>query len=208
MVAPAAASKNFARLTASGREGPSVGTRRSTTRLRACPKARSYVVVHSYMAHHQAMTIIGIADVIHDGRIRQRFHAEPMVQATELLLQERMPRDVSVARPPPELKTGAVVLYQSVAADPAPLHDCAHPHPAHPSDVQRNYARDDHGGRFRLQPLGGFRRHALARGFTRDSWGSFIFLRDARTGAAGPPAINLAGPSRTITKPSSPKAAV
>ena len=31
--------------------------------------------------------------------MRARFHAEPMVQATELLLQERTPRDVAVARP-------------------------------------------------------------------------------------------------------------
>src|SRR2546430_2730954 len=32
-------------------------------------------------------------------RSRARFHAEPIVQATELLLQERTPRDVAVARP-------------------------------------------------------------------------------------------------------------
>ena len=31
--------------------------------------------------------------------MRARFHAEPIVQATELLLQERTPRDVLVARP-------------------------------------------------------------------------------------------------------------
>ena len=31
--------------------------------------------------------------------MRARFHADPIVQATELLLQERTPRDVAVARP-------------------------------------------------------------------------------------------------------------
>ena len=35
----------------------------------------------------------------------KRFHAEPIVQAAELLLQERMPRDVAVARPAPEQVT-------------------------------------------------------------------------------------------------------
>ena len=51
------------------------------------------------MAHHQGMTIVAIADALLDGVMRTRFHAEPIVQATELLLQERMPRDVAVARP-------------------------------------------------------------------------------------------------------------
>ena len=31
--------------------------------------------------------------------MRRRFHAEPIVKATELLLQERMPRDVAATRP-------------------------------------------------------------------------------------------------------------
>ena len=32
-----------------------------------------------------------------DGMMRARFHAEPIIQATELLLQERTPRDVDAA---------------------------------------------------------------------------------------------------------------
>ena len=45
------------------------------------------------------MTVVAIANVLLDGIMRSRFHAEPRVQATELLLQERTPRDVSVAHP-------------------------------------------------------------------------------------------------------------
>ena len=51
------------------------------------------------MAHHQGMTIVAIADALLDGVMRTRFHAEPMIQATELLLQEGTPRDVAVVRP-------------------------------------------------------------------------------------------------------------
>ena len=51
------------------------------------------------MAHHQGMTIVAIADALLDGAMRARFHAEPMVQATELLLQEGTPRDVAVVHP-------------------------------------------------------------------------------------------------------------
>jgi hypothetical protein len=39
------------------------------------------------------MTLIALANALHDGAMRVRFHAEPIVQATELLLQERTPRD-------------------------------------------------------------------------------------------------------------------
>ena len=51
------------------------------------------------MSHHQGIPLVAIANVLNDGVMRNRFHAEPMVRATELLLQERTPRDVPVARP-------------------------------------------------------------------------------------------------------------
>src|SRR4029453_16868500 len=51
------------------------------------------------MAHHQGMALVAIANVHHAGIMRTRFHAEPIVEATELLLQERTPRNVAVARP-------------------------------------------------------------------------------------------------------------
>ena len=62
------------------------------------PRARSLEVVRMYMAHHQGMAIVAIADVLNGGAMRTRFHAEPMIRASELLLQERTPRDVAVAQ--------------------------------------------------------------------------------------------------------------
>ncbi len=69
------------------------------TPSRACPKARRWRSSAAYMAHHQGMTVVAIANALQDGVMRSRFHAEPMVQATELLLQERPSRDIVVARP-------------------------------------------------------------------------------------------------------------
>ena len=53
------------------------------------------------------MSIVALADVLNAGVMRDRFHAEPIVRATELLLQERTPRDVLVARPRAEEVTAA-----------------------------------------------------------------------------------------------------
>ena len=50
--------------------------------------------MHAFMAHHQGMTIVALANALPEGVMRKRFHAEPMIQAAELLLQERTPRDV------------------------------------------------------------------------------------------------------------------
>ena len=103
MVDPAAAARNFA-AHGGDRRARRLWLVRSDRlhALRACPKARKFAIVRAYMAHHQAMTIVGIANALQDGAMRARFHAEPIMQAAELLLQERMPRDVAVARPPPE----------------------------------------------------------------------------------------------------------
>ncbi len=55
-----------------------------------------FAIVRAYMAHHQGMTIVALANTLLDGVMRKRFHAEPRIKATELLLQERTPREVSV----------------------------------------------------------------------------------------------------------------
>ncbi len=57
------------------------------------------IIVRTFMAHHQGMTIVALANVTLENVMRRRFHREPSVEACDLLLQERTPRDVSVARP-------------------------------------------------------------------------------------------------------------
>lgn len=63
------------------------------------PKGTKFAIVHSYMAHHQGMTIVSILNTLHEGEMRRRFHREPIIQACELLLHERIPRDVAISHP-------------------------------------------------------------------------------------------------------------
>jgi cyclic beta-1,2-glucan synthetase len=71
------------------------------------------------------MSIVAIANALLDGRMRERFHSDVAVQATELLLQERTPRDVSVAHPrAEEVGTAARV------GRPAGATGAAHQEPA------------------------------------------------------------------------------
>jgi len=108
MVDPAAAVANLGALTgmgALGRHGFYEALDFTPDRV---PAGQTMVIVRAFMAHHQGMTIVAVADAVLDGLMRARFHAEPIIQATELLLQERAPRDVATARPlPPDPKHAA-----------------------------------------------------------------------------------------------------
>jgi hypothetical protein len=55
------------------------------------PRAERAPIVRSWMAHHQGMSLLSLANSLHHGVVQEWFHAEPRVEATELLLQERPP---------------------------------------------------------------------------------------------------------------------
>ncbi|HEX3754705.1 MAG TPA: glucoamylase family protein [Rhizomicrobium sp.] len=182
MVAPVAARRNLDRLSGIGARGP-YGWYEAVDYTRArLPEGANDVVIQTYMAHHQAMMILGIANVVHDGAMRERFHAEPMIKAAELLLQERMPRDVAVARLPPEMQTGAIMFFDK---SPRVPRSFLTPNTAMPRThllANNNYA-------LMLTAAGGgysrWRGMAITRwreDATRDNWGSFLYLRDLGSG--------------------------
>jgi hypothetical protein len=55
------------------------------------------VPVREWMAHHQGMSLLAILNLLHDNIVQRWFHANPLVQSTELLLHE-MPVSNSVLR--------------------------------------------------------------------------------------------------------------
>jgi len=50
---------------------------------------KHFSLVRSWMAHHQGMCLLSIANVLCDSAMQRRFHAEPQVAATERILHER-----------------------------------------------------------------------------------------------------------------------
>ena len=59
------------------------------------------VIVRAYFSHHQGMSLVALANVVCQDVFVARFHADPRVQATELLLQERVPREAILSEPRP-----------------------------------------------------------------------------------------------------------
>jgi cyclic beta-1,2-glucan synthetase len=183
MIQPEAAVRNFARLSAAG-AGGRYGFREALDyTARRLPEGASVAIVQTYMAHHQGMALVALGNVLHDRTMVERFHADPIVEATELLLQERMPRDVLVARPRAEEVKGAADVRDLVP--PVPRRFTS-PHDA----IPRTHLLSN--GRYAVMVTAAgsgysrWRDVAVTRwreDVTRDSWGTYLFLRDMHTGA-------------------------
>src|SRR5438128_154523 len=182
MIDPTAAVQNFRRLAAAGASGAYGFYEALDYTAPRLPEGAQVAVVRAYMAHHQGMVVVAIANVVHDGAMRARFHAEPIVQATELLLQERTPRDVAVARPrADEVQAGGDVR----EFVPPVVRRFTSPHGSPPRTQLLS------NGRYAvmLTTAGSgysrWRHLAVTRwreDVTRDAWGTYVSLRDVDSG--------------------------
>ena len=182
MVDPEAAAQNFSRLLAAGGLGHFGWYEALDYTPSRVPEGENVAIVRAYMAHHQGMTLVALADALNDGAMRSRFHAEPIIQATELLLQERTPRDVAVARPRAE-EVKAEANVREIA--PPTIRRFHSPHDL----IPRTHLLSN--GRYTVMITAagsGFSRWrdmAVTRwheDVTCDSWGTYIFVRDVNSG--------------------------
>ncbi|NRB54423.1 MAG: glycosyl transferase [Salinicola sp.] len=181
MVAPRAALENFARLQTMEAEshfGFFEAIDFTPTRL---PIDRTFVIVRNVMAHHQGMTIAAIANSLLEGRLRSHFHSEPIIQASELLLHERLPREVATLPSPNDARHAAPSSGAATAAAAAVRRHVGEPSSAPPvthllSNGRYNVMLTAAGAGFSR-----WQRQAITRwreDATSDDWGSFILLRD------------------------------
>lgn len=147
------------------------------------PQDQDHVVIRAFMAHHQGMSLVALANVLQDDLMEKRFHAESRVQATELLLQERIPVGVRATHPrAEEVLTGRVA--QTPPGSITRVYDTAE------LDTPRTQLLSNGTYSVMLTTAGGgysrCGQNAVTRwreDVTRDNWGSFIYLRDVRSGA-------------------------
>ncbi|HEV8634606.1 MAG TPA: glucoamylase family protein [Chloroflexota bacterium] len=99
MVAPVEAVENLRHLQREGMDGAyGFYEAKDYTTARNPPDARG-VLVRNYMAHHQGMALVALDNMLNGDPMVRRFHADPRVRATELLLQERVPGPVDMIEP-------------------------------------------------------------------------------------------------------------
>lgn len=180
MYLPHAAAKNFQRLEkegALGRFGYYEALDFTPIRL---AEGQRVAMVRCYMAHHQGMSLVAFANVVHDGAMRHRFHRSPLVQAAELLLQERIPHGADTRSMP--FLQDISELKESVQP---PVRRVPSPTSSSPSSHLLSNGRyavmiTAAGSGYSL-----WQRLAVTRwreDVTRDAWGSYIYLRDVANG--------------------------
>ena len=191
MVEPAQAVRNLRRLAGQGLAGE-YGfyeaidyTHRAAGDDESPPPAGRGTVVRAYMAHHQGMTLVAIANALLGQPMVERFHADPRVRATELLLQERVPRRVAITRPRPVEET-----HLTPPAPAAAVRRFRSPHTRFP------HAQFLGNGNYTavVTNAGGGASHWRGLSVTRsredatcDPAGQLVYLRDVRSGAVWRP---------------------
>ena len=182
MVVPRQAIHNFKRLMETGGQGRFGFYEALDFTPTRVPAGESVAVVRAFMAHHQGMSIVAIGNALHEGAMRTRFHAEPMVRATELLLQEHAPRNVAVVRP--RVTATKSVSTISAIVSPSGRHMTSAHTPFPAAHILSN-------GRYSVMLTAagsGYSRWgeiAVTRwreDSTRDDWGSYIYLKDVQNG--------------------------
>ena len=97
MVAPSQACENLRRMAEEGCEARYGFYEAIDYTPSRVPRGQTHAMVRSFMSHHQGMTLVSIANALLGAPMQRRFEAEPLFQATALLLQERVPKAAPVS---------------------------------------------------------------------------------------------------------------
>jgi cyclic beta-1,2-glucan synthetase len=182
VITPSLAAENFALLAQLGMDGR-FGfyealdyTPRSRDVDAASASPPGPAVIRAFFAHHQGMSLVALANVVGGDAFIARFHADPRVKATELLLQERVPREAIISQPRPA---------RSVTAPPAlPVFASRRFRSPHTANVHTHFLSNGRYTTAVTNAGGGFsmwRDIAVTRRRddpTSDSGAHYIYLRD------------------------------
>ncbi|MBN9023751.1 MAG: DUF3131 domain-containing protein, partial [Rhizobiales bacterium] len=182
MVDPTEAIANYRALAAEGARGTYGYYEALDFTPGRVPVGETVAIVRNYMAHHQGMTIVALADALLGGEMRRHFHHEPMIAAVELLLQERHPRDATAIKVrAEEVKAPTEVR---MIAPQTPRRTTT----AHTAAPQIQLLSNGRYSVMLTNSGSGYSRWnelAVTRwreDRTLDDWGSYIYLRDVQAG--------------------------
>ncbi|KQO73803.1 glucoamylase family protein [Rhizobium sp. Leaf262] len=146
------------------------------------PDGKVCAVVYNYYAHHHGMSIAAVANVVLDGVLRELFHADPVIEAAELLLQEKAPREVPVMSAKYEPETPGKEQADLLRAEVRTIADPAI------RDREVVFLSNGHYSTILTATGAGYSKwngQAISRWKadpTEDRWGTFLFLRDTASG--------------------------
>lgn len=181
MVEPEAACANLQRLSLLGAEGQFGFYEAIDYTPSRLNRGQNQIIVQSFMAHHQGMSLLSLAHLLLNGQMQRRFASDPLFQATLLLLQEKIPKATNVRVFVSEHSVGET--FHDLPTMPVNL-----PIDAITSTPEVQLLSN---GRYHVMitNAGSGYSHWKDLAVTRwreditcDNWGSFIYLRDIKSG--------------------------
>ena len=142
------------------------------------PRGQSHVVIQSFMAHHQGMSLLSLAYLLLDMPMQKRFETDPEFQTALLLLQEQVP------------KTTGYYTASTEMEDITPTMSHAQIRVIHTPDTPTPEVQFLSNGKYHVMMTnagGGYSRWkelAVTRwreDATCDNWGSFCYVRNIDT---------------------------
>ena len=144
-------------------------------------RGQSSVVIRSFMAHHQGMSLLSLESLLLDRPMQKRFESDPLFQATTLLLQERVPKATASYTIAAELSG----VRTTPGVTEMPLRSFGTPDTPVPEVQLLSNGRyhvmitNSGGGYSRWKDIAVTRWREDG---TCDNWGTFCYIRDTASG--------------------------
>ena len=144
-------------------------------------RGQSSVIVRSFMAHHQGMSLLSLDSLLLDRPMQKRFESDPLFQATTLLLQERVPKATASYAHAAELSG----LRTTTGVTEMPVRSFGTPDTPVPEVQLLSNGRyhvmitNSGGGYSRWKDIAVTRWREDG---TCDNWGTFCYIRDTASG--------------------------
>ncbi len=145
------------------------------------PRGQSHVVIKSFMSHHQGMSLLSLAAFLCDRPMQKRFESDTLLQASLLLLHERIPRYSAYH----DFTDTDSIVKPSIGLQEMPIRVYETPHTPYPETHLLS------NGRYHVMITnsgGGYSRWnemAVSRwreDSTLDNRGTFCYIRDTASG--------------------------
>ena len=142
------------------------------------PRGKKHALVQTFMAHHQGMSLLAFAHALLNKPMQRRFMAAPYIKATELLLQERVPKLGSMLQPNVAESNASKVSDDDAVG-------LMRVFTSHNTPIPEVHLLSNGRYHVMVTNAGGGYSHWHDLNVTRwredatlDNWGSFIYLRD------------------------------
>lgn len=179
MVRPGLATANLKRMAEKGYAGQYGFYEAIDYTKSRLPRGGEEAIIRSFMVHHQGMGFLALAYVLRQAKMQQRFEADPTLQSSLLLLQEKIPKaTIFYAHTPDNAQTGPVTEQPSMEIIRTPF--TRHPEIKLLSNGHYHVMISNAGGgysRWNDLSISRWREDG-----TMDNWGTFCYIKDIEEG--------------------------